>query len=110
MYVVADGDRGKVGEPLEDAISSIKPLGHYGECEVIVNFDWDEGIGVPGAFIIRNNSHSEFYLKSLTLEDIPGQGRIHFVCNSWVYPAKYYKNNRVFFANQASYWFCEEDN
>ncbi|KAL5786621.1 hypothetical protein ACOSQ2_009013 [Xanthoceras sorbifolium] len=92
---------GKVGEPayLEDWITSITPL-TAGESAFGVNFDWDEEIGVPGAFIIRNNHHSEFYLKTLTLEDVPGQGQIHFVCNSWVYPAKYYKNDRVFFSNQ----------
>ncbi|KAE8010207.1 hypothetical protein FH972_006597 [Carpinus fangiana] len=65
-----------------------------------VTFGWDEDIAIPGAFLIRNNHHSEFYLKSLTLEDVPGQGRIHFVCNSWVYPADQYKNDRVFFSNK----------
>ncbi|KAB1227150.1 putative linoleate 9S-lipoxygenase 5 [Morella rubra] len=28
------------------------------------------------------------------------QGRIHFVCNSWVYPADKYKKDRVFFSNK----------
>ncbi|PQQ06496.1 putative linoleate 9S-lipoxygenase 5 [Prunus yedoensis var. nudiflora] len=32
--------------------------------------------------------------------DVPGEGRIHFVCNSWVYPADKYKKDRVFFANK----------
>ncbi|KAH7847289.1 hypothetical protein Vadar_024296 [Vaccinium darrowii] len=65
-----------------------------------VSFDWDDEIGVPGAFIIRNLHYSEFYLKSLTLDQVPGHGRIHFVCNSWVYPADKYKTDRVFFTNQ----------
>ncbi|XP_016175247.1 probable linoleate 9S-lipoxygenase 5 isoform X2 [Arachis ipaensis] len=66
-----------------------------------VTFDWDnEEIGTPGAFLIRNNHHSEFYLKSLTLEDVPSHGVIHFPCNSWVYPASKYQNDRVFFSNK----------
>ncbi|KAK7848407.1 putative linoleate 9s-lipoxygenase 5 [Quercus suber] len=32
--------------------------------------------GDPGAILIRNNHHSEFYLNSITLEDVPGQGAI----------------------------------
>ncbi|KAH0712647.1 hypothetical protein KY289_008606 [Solanum tuberosum] len=28
-------------------------------------------------------------------------GNVHFVCNSWVYPAKRYKSEHIFFANQA---------
>ncbi|KAG5244847.1 linoleate lipoxygenase [Salix suchowensis] len=50
---------------------------------------WRE-IGVPVAILIRNSHHSEFYLKTVTLEDVPGQGRFHFVCNSWIYPTKRY--------------------
>uniref|UniRef100_A0A7N2L4T2 Lipoxygenase n=1 Tax=Quercus lobata TaxID=97700 RepID=A0A7N2L4T2_QUELO len=30
----------------------------------------------------------------------PGQGRVHFVCNSWVYPADKYGKDRVFFSNK----------
>lgn len=60
----------------------------------------DQEIGVPGAFLIRNNHHIEFFLKTVTLEDIPGHGQIHFVCNSWVYPAEHYTKDRIFFANK----------
>ncbi|CAL9764222.1 unnamed protein product, partial [Musa acuminata subsp. burmannicoides] len=42
---------------------------------------------------------TQFFLKTLTLDNFPGEGRIHFVCNSWVYPASKYKYDRVFFAN-----------
>jgi linoleate 9S-lipoxygenase len=52
------------------------------------------------ALLIRNNHHSEFYLKTVTLEDVPGQGRVHFVCNSWIYPEKHYNYDRVFFTNK----------
>ncbi|KAK9919844.1 hypothetical protein M0R45_028419 [Rubus argutus] len=93
--------QGKVGKAayLENWITTITPLTAE-DCEFDVHFDWDESIGVPGAFIIRNEHPSEFYLKSLTLENIPGEGKIHFACNSWVYPADKYKKDRVFFANK----------
>ncbi|KAL8540822.1 hypothetical protein ACS0TY_002153 [Phlomoides rotata] len=65
-----------------------------------VTFEWSEEMGIPGAFTIANFHHSEFYLKTLTLEHVPGHGRVHFVCNSWVYPAEHYEKDRVFFANQ----------
>ncbi|XP_041020069.1 probable linoleate 9S-lipoxygenase 5 [Juglans microcarpa x Juglans regia] len=96
-----NGLRGKLGKPayLKHWISTFTPL-VAGESAFKVTFDWDEDIGTLGAFLIRNNHHSEFYLKSLTLEDVPGQGRIHFVCNSWVYPEEQYKKDRVFFSNK----------
>ncbi|KAF5463411.1 hypothetical protein F2P56_019328 [Juglans regia] len=92
---------GKLGKPayLENWISTIAPL-IAGESSFKVTFDWDEDIGIPGAFLIRNDHHSEFYLKTLTLEDVPGHGRIHFVCNSWVYPTDKYKKDRFFFSNK----------
>ncbi|XP_028780881.1 probable linoleate 9S-lipoxygenase 5 [Neltuma alba] len=94
--------RGKVGKPayLENWITT-GTLVTTGESTFKVTFEWDEDIGIPGAFLIKNNHHSEFYLKTLTLENVPGQGDIHFVCNSWVYPAHKYKNDRVFFSNKA---------
>ncbi|XP_076901945.1 putative linoleate 9S-lipoxygenase 5 isoform X2 [Bidens hawaiensis] len=94
--------RGKVGKPaiLEDWITTIAPL-TVGESSYKVSFEWDEEMEVPGAFVVQNHHHSEFYLKTLTLEDVPGHGEVHFVCNSWVYPAKRYKKDRVFFNNKA---------
>ncbi|XP_043721257.1 probable linoleate 9S-lipoxygenase 5 [Telopea speciosissima] len=94
--------RGKVGAPafLEQWITKITPLTAR-VSTYKVTFHWDiETMGIPGAFIIKNMHHSEFYLKTVTLEDVPGKGRVHFVCNSWVYPTKRYKYDRVFFANQ----------
>ncbi|KAM3704868.1 hypothetical protein ACB094_03G039100 [Castanea mollissima] len=97
----ANGLQGRLGRPayLENWITTITPL-VAGESAFKVTFDWDNEIGVPGAFLIKNNHHSEFYLKSLTLEDVPGQGRVHFVCNSWVYPVDKYRKDRVFFSNK----------
>ncbi|ONK55907.1 uncharacterized protein A4U43_C10F2180 [Asparagus officinalis] len=92
--------KGKVGEQahLENWISFPSSIA-AGESTFAVTFSWEEEQGVPGAVIVKNNHHSEFYLKSLTLENFPGKGRIHFVCNSWVYPVKYYNYDRVFFTN-----------
>ncbi|KAM1038759.1 hypothetical protein ACFX15_032730 [Malus domestica] len=93
--------QGEVGKAayLENWVNTITPLTAE-EITFDVSFDWDKKIGVPGALIIRNEHHSEFYLKSVTLEDVPGEDRVHFVCNSWVYPAKKYQKDRVFFANK----------
>eukprot|EP01018_Ginkgo_biloba_P021021 Gb_04786 [translate_table: standard] len=68
--------------------------------EYEVTFNWDTHLGTPGAFIIKNMHLHEFFLKSLTLQ-LPGGGSVHFVCNSWVYPASKYKTDRVFFSNQS---------
>ena len=71
-----------------------------GDSAYNVKFEWDEEVGVPGAFIIKNNHTTEFFLKTLTLQDVPGEGRVVFVCNSWVYPASKYNYDRIFFRNQ----------
>ncbi|MED6166131.1 Lox4p, partial [Stylosanthes scabra] len=96
-----NGLKGKLGKEayLEDWITTITPL-TAGESAFKVTFDWDEDIGIPGAFLIRNNHHSEFYLRSLTLENVPGHGDIHFICNSWVYPSDKYEKDRIFFSNK----------
>lgn len=98
---VANGFKGKAAKPayLEDWITTITPL-TAGESAFKVTFDWDPEIGVPGAFLIRNEHHSEFYLKTVTLKDVPGEGDVQFVCNSWVYPADKYKQDRIFFSNK----------
>ncbi|XP_065853177.1 probable linoleate 9S-lipoxygenase 5 [Euphorbia lathyris] len=90
-------NRGKLGSAAYLETKVI--LGHHDEDEVKfdITFDWEEEIGNPGAFIIRNHHHHEFYLKTLTLEDVPGYDSIHFVCNSWISPQK----DRLFFSNKA---------
>ncbi|KAF2306985.1 hypothetical protein GH714_023028 [Hevea brasiliensis] len=96
-----DGQRGKIGRPayLEKRNTTMSTPLKEGEVQFQITFDWEEEIGVPGAFTVRNDHHDEFYLKTLTLEHVPGHGSIHFDCNSWVYPAKFYKKDRVFFSN-----------
>ncbi|XP_023546456.1 probable linoleate 9S-lipoxygenase 5 [Cucurbita pepo subsp. pepo] len=98
----SNGSRGILGKTayLEDWITTITPL-TAGEATFNVTFDWDEEeMGIPGAFFITNHHHTEFYLKSLTLRHVPGYGRIYFLCNSWVYPFRTSKKDRVFFVNQ----------
>ncbi|XP_038890817.1 probable linoleate 9S-lipoxygenase 5 [Benincasa hispida] len=93
--------RGKVGRRayLERWLTSLPPL-FAGESVFQINFEWEDDFGYPGAFYIRNGHTSEFFLKSLTLEDVPGYGKVHFDCNSWVYPQGRYNKNRIFFANK----------
>ncbi|XP_047955083.1 probable linoleate 9S-lipoxygenase 5 isoform X2 [Salvia hispanica] len=100
----SEGNKGKVGKGAElerwiTKIPSLKPEDSAYE----VTFDHEIDIGIPGAFLIKNNHHSEFFLKTLTLEGVPGHEHapMHFVCNSWVYPSDKYKSDRIFFANQA---------
>ncbi|GAV88214.1 Lipoxygenase domain-containing protein/PLAT domain-containing protein [Cephalotus follicularis] len=102
-----NGLQGKLGKVayLEKWMTTFTKL-TAGETSFTIAFDWDQDMGVPGAFIIRNYHHSQFYLKTVTLEDVPGHGRVHFVCNSWVYPAHRYKYNRVFFSNK-TYLPCQ---
>ncbi|KAL3631697.1 Lox4p [Castilleja foliolosa] len=97
----AESKRGKPGKQahLEDWVTKVTPL-TAGPATYNVTFDWTEEMGFPGAFTITNLHHNEFYLKTLTLENVPGHGRVHFVCNSWVYPDEYYERPRTFFANQ----------
>ncbi|KAF9618796.1 hypothetical protein IFM89_002664 [Coptis chinensis] len=96
-----NGMEAKLGQPayLEELNKKLSSTA-AGATIFKATFDWNEDIGIPGAFIIKNHHQSEFYLKSVTLEDFPGLGRIHFNCNSWIYPTKKYKYNRVFFPNQ----------
>ncbi|KAM0901410.1 hypothetical protein ACQ4PT_019966 [Festuca glaucescens] len=98
-----NGNRGKVGAEasLEQwLIPTSLPSITTGESKFGVTFDWSvDKLGVPGAIIIKNNHASEFFLKTITLDNVPGRGTVVFVANSWVYPQAKYRYNRVFFAN-----------
>ncbi|XP_038877029.1 probable linoleate 9S-lipoxygenase 5 [Benincasa hispida] len=96
--------KGKVGKKvyLEKWSSKMKCGGDFVSFEV--NFKWDEEIGLPGAFIIKNRHLTKFYLKSFSLENVPHHGNIHFDCNSWIYPFSIcppLKSKRIFFTNKA---------
>ncbi|CAJ1950881.1 unnamed protein product [Sphenostylis stenocarpa] len=98
----ADGNgNGKVGKKtyLEGIITSIPTLG-AGQSAFDIHFEWESDMGIPGAFLIQNHMQVEFFLVSLTLEDIPNHGTMHFACNSWVYNYKSYEKDRIFFANE----------
>ncbi|RDX78494.1 Seed linoleate 9S-lipoxygenase, partial [Mucuna pruriens] len=92
--------KGKVGKEayLDSHLPSLPTLGARQDAFSIY-FEWDANFGIPGAFYIKNFRTDEFFLVSVTLEDIPNHGSIRFVCNSWVYNSKSYQKNRIFFVN-----------
>ncbi|VAI36445.1 unnamed protein product [Triticum turgidum subsp. durum] len=98
-----NGGRGKVGAEanLEQwLLPTNLPFITTGENKFAVTFDWSvDKLGVPGAIIVKNNHAAEFFLKTITLDNVPGRGTVVFVANSWVYPQAKYRYNRVFFAN-----------
>ncbi|XP_074312291.1 putative linoleate 9S-lipoxygenase 5 [Silene latifolia] len=98
----ANNLKGKVGIPacLEELPAIPTGLADD-ESAFTVAFDWNEEIALPGALIVKNEHHNEFYLKTVTLQDVPGSGIIHFDCNSWVYPVNFYlQKYRIFFTNK----------
>ena len=100
-----NGNRGKVGAEanLEQWLTASLPSLTTGESKFGVTFDWEvEKLGVPGAVIVKNNHAAEFFLKTVTLDDVPGSGTVTFVANSWVYPVAKYRYDRVFFSNDVS--------
>ncbi|KAI4986362.1 hypothetical protein ZWY2020_018992 [Hordeum vulgare] len=97
-----NASRGKVGEEanLEPCLVKKSLLGvSTGEQKFEVTFNWSMDLGVPGAIIVKNNDEKEFFLKTITLDDVPGHGAVVFIANSWVYPQAKYSYNRVFFTN-----------
>ncbi|CDY64191.1 BnaA01g36630D [Brassica napus] len=105
LHTYPNEKRGRLGKAahLEKWVTKIKTSVTAEETAFGVTFDWDESMGPPAAFVIKNHHRSQFYLKSLTLRNFPGGegGAIHFVCNSWIYPSHRYRCDRVFFSNQA---------
>ncbi|BAF13126.1 linoleate 9S-lipoxygenase 2 [Oryza sativa Japonica Group] len=99
-----NGNRGRVGTEasLEQWLTSLPSL-TTGESKFGVTFEWEvEKMGIPGAIIVKNNHAAEFFLKTITLDNVPGHGAVVFVANSWIYPASKYRYNRVFFSNDTS--------
>ncbi|KAL4355973.1 hypothetical protein HN51_027345 [Arachis hypogaea] len=54
--------------------------------------------GTPRAFLIQNRYKKRFFLQSASIETCNNH-IIHFDCNSWVYPIKKTKSDRLFFSN-----------
>jgi linoleate 9S-lipoxygenase len=97
-----DTGRGKVGKEtfLEGLLTSIPTL-EDNQSAFSIDFEWrSQDMGIPGAFYVQNFMPHEFFLVSLSLEDVPNHGPIHFICNSWVYNTEKYKIDRVFFSNK----------
>jgi linoleate 9S-lipoxygenase len=97
-----DTGRGKVGKEtfLEGLVTSIPTL-EDNQSAFSIDFEWrSQDMGIPGAFYVQNFMPHEFFLVSLSLEDVPNHGPIHFICNSWVYNTEKYKIDRVFFSNK----------
>ncbi|WJX92146.1 Lox2p [Trifolium repens] len=99
----ADGTgKGKVGKKtfLGDHLTSIPTLEDK-QSAFSINFEWhSHDMGIPGAFYIENFMQHEFFLVSLSLEDVPNHGTINFVCNSWIYNTEKYITDRIFFTNK----------
>uniref|UniRef100_A0A0D6QR96 Lipoxygenase n=1 Tax=Araucaria cunninghamii TaxID=56994 RepID=A0A0D6QR96_ARACU len=73
-----------------------------GDTNYKISFKWKSHLGVPGALFVKNTHPREFFLKSVTLSDVPGKGTLRFHCNSWIYPYYFYnKQPRVFFSTQS---------
>uniref|UniRef100_A0A0A8Z4X3 Lipoxygenase n=1 Tax=Arundo donax TaxID=35708 RepID=A0A0A8Z4X3_ARUDO len=64
-----------------------------------MSFEWDESQGIPGAVLVKNHQTEEIFLKTLTLDGVPGKGTVVFLANSWIYPYTEDSPVRVFFAN-----------
>ncbi|KAK4269899.1 hypothetical protein QN277_022996 [Acacia crassicarpa] len=98
------GAKGKIGKPayLENWITKSPDLTAE-KFEFKVHFEWEEEVGIPGAFLIKNKHPNEFFLISLTLKNVPlvVESDIHFPCNSWVYHTNRYEDGRIFFSNKA---------
>lgn len=108
LVYVANGN-GLVGKEtfLKKRLPTLPTLGARHDAFSIY-FEYDADFGIPGAFYIRNYAQVEFFLVSVTLEDIPNRESLHFVCNSWIYNFKSCKNDRIFFTNDVSPNFFHE--
>lgn len=58
----------------------------------------DSHFGTPRAFVIQNQHKKKFFLQSASIET--NDRIIHFDCNSWIYPIKKTKSDRLFFSNR----------
>lgn len=65
-------------------------------------FTVDAGFGEPGAVVVANRHHREFFLESIVVEGALPCGTVYFDCNSWVQTTGELPGdaNRVFFSNK----------
>ncbi|KAJ3683174.1 hypothetical protein LUZ60_013401 [Juncus effusus] len=63
-----------------------------------VTFHLNSEFGAPGALVLKNGNKNDFFLKFISLQ-VSDDRKIHFDCNSWIYPVKKTQLDRIFFAN-----------
>ena len=61
----------------------------------------DSSFGTPGAILVTNSRHREFFLEKLVVEGFLS-GAVHFSCHSWVQPSSNNPEKRVFFSDTVS--------
>ncbi|XP_023548189.1 linoleate 13S-lipoxygenase 3-1, chloroplastic-like isoform X2 [Cucurbita pepo subsp. pepo] len=66
----------------------------------IAEFLLTSDFGEPGAITITNKHQQEFFLETITIEQLASDP-IHFPCNSWVQSRKDHPAKRIFFSNKS---------
>lgn len=92
-------------KPVQSGQASIKDWcqkrGAKGEHVVYTaEFTVDPDFGEPGAVVVANRHHREFFLESIVVEGGLPCGTVHFACNSWVQTTGELPAKRVFFSNK----------
>ncbi|CAA6664682.1 unnamed protein product [Spirodela intermedia] len=59
----------------------------------------DSSFGTPGAILVTNRHHREFFLENIVVEGF-FSGPVHFNCHSWVQSSWEYPDKRVFFGDK----------
>lgn len=62
----------------------------------------DSNFGTPSAFVIQNKYKKKFFLQSASIETSSNR-IIHYDINSWIYPIKKTKSDRLFFSNRVCF-------
>ena len=81
------------GDDVDDAQTKVKTYK--------IKLQVESHFGTPRAFVIQNKQNRKFYLLSASIETCTNR-IIHFDCNSWIYPIKKTKFDRLFFSNRVS--------
>uniref|UniRef100_A0ACD5WSL5 Uncharacterized protein n=1 Tax=Avena sativa TaxID=4498 RepID=A0ACD5WSL5_AVESA len=92
-------------KPVQSGRASIKDWsqkrGAKGENVVYTaEFTVDADFGEPGAVLVANRHHREFFLESIVVESGLPCGTVYFACNSWVQTTGELPDGRVFFSNK----------
>ena len=92
-------------KPVQSGRASIKDWcqkrGAKGESVVYTaEFTVDADFGEPGAVLVANRHHREFFLECIVVESGLPCGTVYFPCNSWVQTTGELPAQRVFFSNK----------